>query len=40
MITAKALKPTSQSQSQPTREDYVELNNRKGGSCLSLSCCS
>jgi Ca2+-binding RTX toxin-like protein len=29
MITAKALKPTSQSQSQPTREDYVELEQQK-----------
>ena len=29
MITAKALKPTSQSQSQPTREDYVESEQQK-----------
>jgi hypothetical protein len=29
MITAKALKPTSPSRSQPTREDYVESEQQK-----------
>ena len=30
MITAKAIKPTSLSQTQPTREDYFEPDQKKG----------